>query len=61
MSLNEESDSNAIYEVLFMIGMIFIGAGAALMINNPIMAGLLVIGVVFMIISVANRDKWKRV
>ncbi len=61
MSENEESDSNLIYEVLFMIGMIFIGAGAALMINNPIMAGLLVLGVVFMIISVANRDKWKRV
>jgi len=56
---SEESGHGARYEILFVIGMTFIGAGAGLMTINIAMSGLLVLGLVFMIISIANRSKWK--
>jgi hypothetical protein len=57
---NEVSESKPIYEGLFAIGITFIGAGAGLMTTNIAMSGLLVLGIIFMIISIANRSKWKR-
>ena len=57
----EEAESGPCYEGLFIVGITLIGAGAGLMTTNIAMSGLLVLGVIFMMVSIANRDKWKRV
>jgi hypothetical protein len=49
------------YQALFVIGITFMGAGVALMVSTgPAMLGLTAIGIVFMVIGLANRDKWQR-
>jgi hypothetical protein len=55
----EEVESGANYQALFVIGITFTGAGAALMITNPAMAGMMAMGIIFMIVGIANRDKWR--
>ncbi|MFW9788815.1 MAG: hypothetical protein ACFFE1_14130 [Candidatus Thorarchaeota archaeon] len=58
----EQTDSSepmVSYEVLFVLGITLIGAGAALLVSNRSMGGLLVIGVILLAVSILNRDKWK--
>jgi hypothetical protein len=62
MDENEEQDSKeepgTNYQVLFVLGITFLGVGAALMVTNPGMVGLMVMGIIFMAVGLANRDKW---
>ncbi len=44
------------YYNLFIMGIIFTGAGIAVM-QNP---GMWILGIVFMVVGLANKDKWKK-
>ena len=48
------------YGAFFFIGICFLGAGAALMTTNPGFTGFTGLGVVYMVIGLANRDKWPK-
>lgn len=55
----EQPERNTSYAGLFVIGISFMGAGAAFMTTNTAMIGLFAVGIAFMIIGLANRDKWQ--
>ena len=63
MSENEDQENNtnsgSSYQGLFVMGIIFIGVGAALMVTNPAMMSLMIVGIVFMVIGLGNRGKWQ--
>ena len=49
------------YQALFVVGITFMGAGTALMVAvGPSMLGLTAVGLIFMIIGLANREKWPK-
>ena len=50
------------YRALYSIGFVFIPAGIALMIatKNPGLLGITALGIVYMSIGLANKDKWKK-
>ena len=49
------------YQVFFFIGISFIGSGIALTAAiSPGFIGIMALGVLYMIIGLANRDKWKQ-
>ena len=53
----EEPKTN--YRALFVIGITFLGAGTALGASvNMALFGLTAMGIIFMAIGLANRDKW---
>ena len=57
-SESEEQKTN--YRGLFVIGITFLGAGTALAASvNPGFYGLTAMGLIFMVIGLANRDKWE--
>jgi predicted membrane channel-forming protein YqfA (hemolysin III family) len=49
------------YCALFIMGVIFIGAGVSLAvsIDNPGMYGLTALGVIYMIAGITHRDQWE--
>ena len=49
------------YRTLFIMGIIFSGAGIVMAssTDNPGLGGIALLGVVYMITGIANRDKWK--
>ena len=49
------------YRSLFVLGIIFMGAGVtlAISIDNPGMYGMTALGFVYLIAGLANRDKWE--
>jgi hypothetical protein len=56
--MSEENRTN--YQALFVIGIIFMGAGVSLAVSvGPAMYGLFVVGIVFFVIGIGNRDKWQ--
>ena len=57
---SEPEERKANYYALFVIGITFLGAGTALAIANPGFYGLTAMGIIFMVIDLANRDKWER-
>ena len=59
MTEEEKRESTTSYQGLFVISIVFIGAGAALSVTNIGMLGLMVMGLIFMIIGLGNRNKWK--
>ena len=48
------------YQAFFSIGVVFLGAGVTLSIVNPGLFGIAALGIIYMIIGLANRDKWKK-
>lgn len=50
------------YRAFFAIGVVFMGAGVTFLVsvNKGVGAGLIGIGALYMIISVKNKDKWKK-
>ena len=50
------------YQVFFTIGIVWIPIGVVFMITvNPVMGtAFMAMGVIYMIIGVANRDKWEK-
>jgi hypothetical protein len=57
---SEPEERKANYFALFVIGITFVGAGTALAITNPGFYGITAMGIIFMVIGLANRDKWER-
>ena len=49
------------YRALFMMGVIFTGAGVTLSLStdNPGFYGMAMMGIVYFVIGLANRDKWQ--
>lgn len=47
------------YRALFNMGIIFLGAGLAISIATRIMNPLLILGLVYFAMGLANKDKWK--
>ena len=65
MSLNEKPskkhEGEINYRVFFILGICLMGLGIVFMITvSPAFLGFLGAGVVFMIIGLANRDKWAK-
>jgi hypothetical protein len=57
----ESSTNAASYLVLFVFGITFMGMGPALMILlGPAMLALTGVGIIFLAIGLANRDKWMK-
>ena len=50
------------YEVFFILGIFFLPMGIVLMItiDNPAFIGITGMGLIYMVIGLANRDKWKK-
>jgi len=50
------------YQAFFIMGISFTPLGTTMMIvtENPGMLGLTVMGIIYMIIGLANRDKWEK-
>ncbi len=50
------------YEVFFIFGIFFLPMGIVLMItiDNPAFIGITGMGLIYMVIGLANRDKWKK-
>jgi uncharacterized membrane protein len=48
------------YQAFFSVGVVFLGAGIAMSVANPGLFGIAALGIVYMIIGLANRDKWKK-
>jgi len=50
------------YRVIYSVGFVFLPAGIALMIStrNPGLLGVSALGIVYIAIGLANRDKWKK-
>lgn len=48
------------YRALFVMGIVFTGAGIALSIStdNPGFYGMAAVGIVYLIVGLTNRDKW---
>jgi len=49
-------------EVFFILGIFFLPMGIVLMItiDNPAFIGITGMGLIYMVIGLANRDKWKK-
>lgn len=48
------------YYTLFILGIIFTGAGAAMFTTlGPAGGGLFILGIIYLIIGLANKHKWK--
>jgi hypothetical protein len=59
-TLSEPEEQKTNYRALFVIGITFLGAGTALAASvNSGFYGLTAMGLIFMIIGLANRDKWE--
>jgi hypothetical protein len=48
------------YQAFISIGIVFLGAGIVMSIINPGLIGIAGLGVIYIIIGLANRDKWKK-
>ena len=50
------------YQVFFILGICFLTMGIVLMItrDNPAFIGITGMGLIYMVIGLANRDKWKK-
>jgi O-antigen ligase len=50
------------YRALFIMGIIFMGAGVSLAvsIDNPGMYGLSAMGFIYMILGITHRDQWEK-
>ena len=50
------------YRAFFIMGISFLPLGIVMMITigNPGMLGLTALGIIYMIMGLANRDKWKK-
>lgn len=48
------------YQAFVSIGVVFLGAGIVMSIVNPGLFGIAALGVIYMVIGLANRDKWKK-
>lgn len=50
------------YRAFFFIGLCFLPAGIAmwLAVDNPGMMGITALGVVYIVLGLSNRDKWKK-
>ena len=48
------------YQAFFSVGVVFVGAGIAMSVVNPGLFGIAALGIIYMIIGLANRDKWKK-
>lgn len=50
------------YRALFIMGIIFMGAGVSLAvsIDNPGMFGLSAMGFIYMIVGITHRDQWEK-
>lgn len=50
------------FKALFASGICFLGAGIALLVsvNTGVGAGLILLGAAFMIISLKNKDQWRK-
>ncbi|UCH02633.1 MAG: hypothetical protein JSV20_02275 [Candidatus Bathyarchaeota archaeon] len=47
------------YRSLFNVGIIYLAAGLAISIASKMMNPLLILGFIFFIIGIANKDQWK--
>lgn len=47
------------YRALFNMGIIFLGAGIAMSVATNIINPLFILGMVYFIMGLANKDKWK--
>jgi hypothetical protein len=47
------------YRALFNMGIIFFSAGLAISIATRIMNPLLILGLVYFVLGLANKDRWK--
>lgn len=47
------------YRVLFNMGVIFLGAGLAMSVATKIISPLFMLGLIYFIMGLANKDKWK--
>jgi hypothetical protein len=52
-------DSNVNYRGLFVMGVIFLGVGLAMMTISSGFMGLAAMGLIFMIIGFGQKDRWK--
>ena len=48
------------YQAFISIGVVFLGAGIAMSTVNPGLIGIAGLGAIYIIIGLANRDKWKK-
>ena len=50
------------YRAFFFIGICFLFAGITMWIalDNPGMAGMTALGVIYIVLGLSNRDKWKK-
>jgi len=48
------------YQAFFSVGVVFLGAGIALSVVNRGLFGIAALGIIYMIIGLANRDTWKK-
>jgi hypothetical protein len=50
------------YRVIYSVGFVFMPAGIALMIStgNPGLLGITALGIIYIAIGLANKDKWKK-
>jgi uncharacterized membrane protein len=47
------------YQAFFLMGLVFVSVGVVFMTTmNPGFIGIMGLGIVYMILGVANRDKW---
>ena len=56
----KEKVDNTDYRVFYFIGIIFMPVGIAITIatSNPAFLGLMVFGLIFLVTSIVNKDKW---
>jgi hypothetical protein len=47
------------YRALFTMGIIFLGAGLAISVSTNIMNPLFILGLIYFIMGLANKDQWK--
>lgn len=47
------------YRALFNMGIIFLGAGLAISVSTKMMNPLFILGLIYFIMGLANKDKWK--
>ena len=48
------------YQAFISVGVVFLGAGVVMSIVNPGLIGIAALGVVYIVIGLVNRDKWKK-
>ena len=47
------------YRALFNVGIVFLGAGLAISVSTKIMNPLFILGLIYLVMGLANKDKWK--